>query len=746
MVDTLRPSGLDIVPESKLIMRFAEIRHESADREQRSVDVVVATENPVERYDSERGIVVREVLSMDGIEWRNPNRQLPIVDSHDRSTVANILGSVRNLRVEGDELVGNAYFASDPESQTAFRKLMEGHITDFSITASPRSVAFVERGKQYTTRRGDVVDGPADIVTRWMPTDASLVATGADSRSVVRRSYTDIPQETERMDESLMKPLVDMGMPAEITDPSQALVWAIGHMGNTQATEQPSEEIESADGMMDSSEEEIMSEMDSEEPAEPQEKRMDGKEIQKALKSERERVREINALGQHFGLERSFVDGMIDSGTDVATARAKVLDRIKNSEIGQTGTVERSEGESVRVTEHEADKFYNAARDGLIERAFLSAGVTSKPFEGDNTPAPGAEDFRYCGLRRMSEQFVRRAGGNVDRMSSRDIAMVALGHQPTMDRYRIQRDAYHTTGSFANLLLDAANKTLLAGYEEADFTWNLWARQGASVPDFKNINRIRFSEFADLQAVPERKKYKESEMSDSKESYAVEKFGGLFTVSWETVVNDDMDAISRIPAMQGSAARRAQNKKVYEILTANANMSDGNPLFDDTNHSNAVESSGAAPSKTTLDTAYQSMMTQTGLDGETIINVIPRFLIVPAALSGTALTLLNSISDPAVGGSAVGNSNVINLYGPSGQRRLQLIVEPQLDANSSTAWYLAAANTQIDTVELTFLQGEESPVLENEWDFDTDCYKYKVRQTFGVKAIDWRGLYYNVGT
>jgi hypothetical protein len=49
--------------------------------------------------------------------------------------------------------------------------------------------------------------------------------------------------------------------------------------------------------------------------------------------------------------------------------------------------------------------------------------------------------------------------------------------------------------------------------------------------------------------------------------------------------------------------------------------------------------------------------------------------------------------------------------------------------------------SQIDTVEVSFLQGEESPVLENDWDMKTDTYIYKVRQTFGVKAIDWRGLY-----
>jgi len=128
-----------------------------------------------------------------------------------------------------------------------------------------------------------------------------------------------------------------------------------------------------------------------------------------------------------------------------------------------------------------------------------------------------------------------------------------------------------------------------------------------------------------------------------------------------------------------------------------------------------------------------------------ILNIIPEFLIVPAALAATAMEVLGSIARPEVGGSAAGNSNTHNIYGPNGSRQLRLIIEPTLDANSAFAWYLVASNSQVDTVELAFLSGEESPVLESEWGFDNDVYRYKVRQTFGVAAIDFRGLDKNPG-
>ena len=174
------------------------------------------------------------------------------------------------------------------------------------------------------------------------------------------------------------------------------------------------------------------------------------------------------------------------------------------------------------------------------------------------------------------------------------------------------------------------------------------------------------------------------------------------------------------------------------MLTANAAMSDGTALFA-AGHSN-LDASGAVPSVAELNVAYTAMMTQTGLGGE-IVNVEPKYIIGPPSLRGTILQLLGSFSDPAVGGSAAGNSNVVNIH----QNALTPIIEPQLEANSSTAWYLASDPSRIDTVEIAFLSGEETPVLESEFDFDKDVWKYKVRQTFGVKAIDWRGLYKNPG-
>ena len=707
-------------------------------------DVVVATEAVVRRYDDERGYVINEVLLMDGVVLRTNQQQMPIVDSHDDSTVRNILGSIRSLKVINGELHGEPVFASDPDAQLVRQRMDEGHITDFSITALPIESKFIPHGQSFTTNRGAVIDGPAVIHLRWQPHNASICATGADELSTVRRSYTDLERKvTRQMDEALLGSLQAMGLPDGMVDPNQILAWVCGKMGNAAPavadTPQPIENME--EPVVPPVEEKPDEEKEIENMATETDKSKEDvtAAVARALKIDGTRRKEINALCTAHKIERSFADQLCDDGTSLNDAREKILARMAGKPAGQST-------DRVTVTAAADDKEFAAARDGLIMRT-MRAGGRSQTIAN---PAPGHEDFLNMKLNRVAEMYAAKMGCDVRRMASKDVALVAMGHPGAMNRFRIQRDVSHTTGSFSNLLLDAANKTLLAGYEEAPFTWSTWARDAGTTSDFKNLNRIRFSEMGTPEMVPEGKEYKSAMMSDAKEVYAVNKYGSIFSISWETVVNDDLDAISRIPAMQGAACRRLQNQAIYGVLTANAAMADTGALFNATaqttagGHANLATGS-AAPTVATLNAAFLSMMTKKGLNSSVILNIQPSFLIVPAALAATALQLVGSLADPAAGGSTAGNSNTKNIYGPNADRPLKVIVEPVLDANSATAFYFAASNTQVDTVEITFLEGEQSPVLESEWDFDSDVYKNKVRQTFGVAAIDFRGLYKHAG-
>jgi hypothetical protein len=357
-----------------------------------------------------------------------------------------------------------------------------------------------------------------------------------------------------------------------------------------------------------------------------------------------------------------------------------------------------------------------------------------------------ARDFRNVGLCEMARMFVEQSGTRTWGMSKQEIVRAAF----RLDMYTRDTAAYHTTGSFTNVLLDSANKTLLMAYEEANVTYPLWVRQAPSTADFKTINRIRLGEVPSPDIVPENAPYGEVAVTDSKESYTPDKYGHIFSISLEAIVNDDLNAISRIPAQQGYAMRRKINQVCYGILTANAPLSDGVALFHSSSHGANLDA--VALSATSLNTGFTVMMTQTGLNSGVVLNVTPRFLIVPPSLASTAYRLTMSLGDPTTAAATTEdaarpayNSGVINLYGPQGPRSLMPIVDAVLEVTPYTWWWLAAESNQIDTVELTFLQGEETPYVERKDEFCVDAVRYKIRQTFGAKAIDYRGLYQGNG-
>ena len=105
-----------------------------------------------------------------------------------------------------------------------------------------------------------------------------------------------------------------------------------------------------------------------------------------------------------------------------------------------------------------------------------------------------------------------------------------------------------------------------------------------------------------------------------------------------------MDRFARVPRGVGRAAARAIGDAAFAVLTANANMSDGHPLFDAV-HSN-VAAVAAAPSTASIDAIRALMVTQ--LDNGVRLGVRPRFILTPTGLEGTARAAVSSSFFPAM--------------------------------------------------------------------------------------------------
>lgn len=295
-------------------------------------------------------------------------------------------------------------------------------------------------------------------------------------------------------------------------------------------------------------------------------------------------------------------------------------------------------------------------------------------------------------------------------MTNNQMAGAALGV--------VRLSGMHTTSDFANILSNVASKVMQRAYEEAPSTWQVWCSVGEAA-DFKPSERTQLSEAPELELINEHGEYTAGSFSDFKESIQARTYGRKFMVTRKTIVNDDLSALLRIPKAFGAAGARRINDLVYYILTANQTMSyDSTALFH-ADHANLADPADVLGT-TGLSNARKAMRVQTGPNGA-VLNLVPRYLLVPAALETTSDVLLRSVS------SVDDNKNegVVNPW----RNSLVPVVESRLDSNSATAWYLAADSNQVDTVEVMFLDGVQVPVVEEAETADIDGKAYYVRLT-----------------
>lgn len=347
------------------------------------------------------------------------------------------------------------------------------------------------------------------------------------------------------------------------------------------------------------------------------------------------------------------------------------------------------------------------------------------------------DSVRACVMARAGhDQF--QADNAYNHMSLRELARASLHDRgigvASLNPMQMVGLAFtHTTSDFGIILMDVANRSMLAGWELAEETFQLWTKKG-QLSDFKVSHRIGLGEFPSLRQVREGAEYKYVTIGENSQQIALATYGELFSITRQAIINDDMNLLTDIPRKMGMAAKGTIGDLVYGILTSNPEMADGVALFHAATHKNLQTGGGSALSVESLDKGRTQMRTQkTSADGgkQRPLNIRPAYLLTPVALEAKALQLINSTSVP----TAQVNQGVANPI----QGMAQVISEPRLDDNSATAWYLAAAQGT-DTIEVAYLNGVDTPYMEQQQGFTVDGVATKVRIDAGVAPLDFRGL------
>ena len=439
-----------------------------------------------------------------------------------------------------------------------------------------------------------------------------------------------------------------------------------------------------------------------------------------AVKAERLRASTIRAIATGpFKVEESFLAALIDDGVSVDTARERIMTKL-DADFRKHPTLPINPLATFGGKD-EVDK----RREGM-EAALLLRG---NPRASGEMVEKGRE-FAGLTLVDMARECLNAAGVKTRGMDRHEIARVALQGRNGASEYF---EGSMTTSDFPNILANVANKTLRQAYDAAPRTFVPFCRQ-VTAADFKPVNRIQLSDIAALQKTNENGEFVRIYLGDSKESYALTTWGGIVPITRKIVINDDLQALTRIPAGLGIAAATLESDAVWAVITANANMADGVPLFHGT-HKN-LTATNALAAVANITAARKAMRKQTAPKG-TILNLIPKFLIIPAALEGIAVQITNPINLAATASSA----DV-----PAFVRAMVPIVEPRLDAVASvgdTNWYTAADPSSIDTIEYCYLEGQQGVYIETRQGFEVDGVEIKARLDFAAAAIDYRGLQKN---
>ncbi len=409
-----------------------------------------------------------------------------------------------------------------------------------------------------------------------------------------------------------------------------------------------------------------------------------------AVELERKRIDDIMTACRTFGVD---AEEFIRSGISVEEANKKILQKL----------AEERKASNVTVQMDESDKFRAAAIDGLAMRCGLAV----------EKPAAGADDFRGKRMLSLAAECLERGG---------------MSNARDLDENSLVREALTGTGQFAGILSNVANKSMAQSYQTAPTTFQIWTGRGSN-SDFKNATRYRLSEAEELVKMTENGEFTNAEITEASVTTSVATYGRSFSITRQALINDDLGALSTIPAKYGAAAKRMINKMVYEVLTSNPTI-EGAALFD-AKHGNV----GTAGITVEGIAALKSQMArQTNIGGKEALNIQPAYIIVPPELEITAAQLISSAVDPT---KANATPNPF-------ANRLSVVCDPAL--TDTKAWYLAAAAGYCPTIEVTYLNGNETPFMESAVQFDTLGIKWRIYQDVGVNLLDFRGLQRSTGT
>lgn len=286
-----------------------------------------------------------------------------------------------------------------------------------------------------------------------------------------------------------------------------------------------------------------------------------------------------------------------------------------------------------------------------------------------------------------------------------------------------------STFSLSGILGSTVNKFMARGFTAVESTWRSIAAI-TPVKDFRSITSYSLTGDGMYEKVGPDGELKHGTLGEETYTNRAETYGRMFAITRTDIINDDLNALSRIPQKLGRGGALKLNDVFWTEFMDNA-------TFFTAARGNYDEDVDTALAITGLGLADTLFRNQTDPDGLPL-GLTPRILLVPNAQTVTASQLMSETR--IVDGSSTTAQPASNPF--AGMFRVvssSYLSNASYTGNSTTAWYLLADPADLPVIEVVFLNGREQPIVESaDADFRQLGIEFRGYHDFGVNLQEYR--------
>jgi len=633
------------------------------------------------------------VVDLEGLQISTP---MTILGNHlnDPDWVA---GSADSIEVRDHQLlIAGEIFPKDttPMTQKIARLSAAGMKWQASIGAEAIRMEFVQPGKK-AGANGRTFDGPCYIARKAKLRETSFVVLGADGGTSANVAASQTP---ELIGAETMNPQFKQWLTANGFDPEIVA-----------SNESQSQFLEAA------------WKTETQPPAEPDGDSVSLDDLQAQIADMRREHQIARICGGEFAdiqaqaLKEGWTAELVEAKVETARQKQKLEAGFAMPQIHISG--DGSDGPNPAA---------------VMEASLCISGVLSEEeagayFDERTMNAAVGSDFQGFGLADLMFASIAAAGTAIRAGSVTDEVVRAA---MTADRRQIE--AGFSTLSFSGILSNVANKRLLKAYRAVPSVIDRIAAL-RDVPDFKQVTSYSLAADGSFQEVGPDGELKHIGLKDTGYTNQAKTEGAIIALTRKMMINDDLGAFLKIPALLGRQAALARERAGFKCLLDNIGD------FFHADNSNYETGADTALSIGSLSTGTQTFLDQTDGNGDPIL-VSPAILLVPTGLKIYAEQLYKDVS--------VNETTTANKPKPASNPhagKYRPISSPFLNnttfhaSASAKAWFLLADPNDLPTLEMVYLKGKRTPTIERgELDFNKLGVAFRGFFDFGANLCDFR--------